>query len=185
MNSAARCLLVLAIVTLSFPAAARQQSAVKAAPVAQVPGYRGEYLANLVVAEGKLTELAEDVAAEDYTWRPASDVRSISEAHMHIATLNYLLAEHLGKPWPAGVPKTLEKITDKDVVLAELRRSFQHLREAVMKFKDANLEKKKTYAAQMMTNRNALLTHLGHLHEHLGQSIVYARMNGVAPSWSR
>jgi hypothetical protein len=25
---------------------------------------------------------------------------------------------------------------------------------------------------------------LNHLHEHLGQSIAYARMNGVAPPWS-
>ena len=30
-----------------------------------------------------------------------------------------------------------------------------------------------------------LVTVLSHLHEHLGQSIAYARMNGVAPPWSR
>jgi hypothetical protein len=25
---------------------------------------------------------------------------------------------------------------------------------------------------------------VSHLHEHLGQAIAYARMNGVAPPWS-
>jgi hypothetical protein len=28
------------------------------------------------------------------------------------------------------------------------------------------------------------MTILSHLHEHLGQSIAYARTNGVAPPWS-
>jgi uncharacterized damage-inducible protein DinB len=33
--------------------------------------------------------------------------------------------------------------------------------------------------------RNFLVSGIGHLHEHLGQSIAYARMNGVTPPWSR
>jgi len=30
----------------------------------------------------------------------------------------------------------------------------------------------------------SLLTMNTHLHEHLGQSIAYARTNGVTPTWS-
>jgi hypothetical protein len=30
-----------------------------------------------------------------------------------------------------------------------------------------------------------MVTMLSHLHEHLGQSIAYGRMNGVVPPWSR
>jgi hypothetical protein len=35
------------------------------------------------------------------------------------------------------------------------------------------------------TYRGVLMTILSHLHEHLDQSIAYARMNGVIPPWSR
>ena len=35
------------------------------------------------------------------------------------------------------------------------------------------------------THRGVLVTVLSHLHEHLGQSVAYARMNGVVPPWSQ
>jgi hypothetical protein len=34
------------------------------------------------------------------------------------------------------------------------------------------------------TERGVYVTMLNHLHEHLGQSIAYARINGVVPPWS-
>ena len=34
------------------------------------------------------------------------------------------------------------------------------------------------------TERAAFMMALNHLHEHLGQSVAYARMNGVVPPWS-
>ena len=34
------------------------------------------------------------------------------------------------------------------------------------------------------TRRGVLVTILSHLHEHLGQSIAYARINGIKPPWS-
>ena len=33
--------------------------------------------------------------------------------------------------------------------------------------------------------RPVFTTMMNHLHEHLGQSIAYARMNGVVPPWSQ
>ena len=35
-----------------------------------------------------------------------------------------------------------------------------------------------------MTLRNLLFSMLSHMHEHLGQSIAYARSNGVVPPWT-
>ncbi len=35
-----------------------------------------------------------------------------------------------------------------------------------------------------MTKQGALMLLLGDQHEHLGQSIAYARSNGVVPPWS-
>jgi hypothetical protein len=49
----------------------------------------------------------------------------------------------------------------------------------------AELEKPVKMFGTQTTERGVLLTTISHLHEHLGQSIAYARTNGVAPPWSR
>ena len=50
---------------------------------------------------------------------------------------------------------------------------------------DADLDKKvKIFGGREMTQRALLILILNHMHEHLDQSIAYARMNGVAPPWS-
>jgi uncharacterized damage-inducible protein DinB len=36
-----------------------------------------------------------------------------------------------------------------------------------------------------MTKRDAVMLILEDQHEHLGQSIAYARINGVVPPWSK
>ena len=104
---------------------------------------------------------------------------------MHIAGGNYFLATFLGKQAPADMPKDLEKITDKGQILAELRRSFDHIRAAAMNASDSDLEKAVQMFGAKTSQRGVFVTMLNHLHEHLGQSIAYARMNGVVPPWSR
>jgi uncharacterized damage-inducible protein DinB len=49
---------------------------------------------------------------------------------------------------------------------------------------DASLENKVDFFGQKMTVRSVLLVLLSHMHEHLGQSIAYARMEGVVPPWT-
>ncbi len=67
-------------------------------------------------------------------------------------------------------------------MIAELKRSFEHLRAAASSTED--LEKPVKMFGSPTTHRGVLITMLSHLHEHLGQSIAYARMNGVVPPWS-
>ena len=147
--------------------------------------FRNEFLANLDDVQEKIMELATAVPADKYAWRPGSDVRSIGEVYMHIAGGNYFLATFLGKQAPADMPKDLEKITDKGQILAELRRSFDHIRAAAMNASDSDLEKAVQMFGAKTSQRGVFVTMLNHLHEHLGQSIAYARMNGVVPPWSQ
>lgn len=125
-------------------------------------------------------QLAAAVPAEKYSWRPAPAIRSISEVFMHIAGGNYFLATFVGTPAPGDIPKDLEKITDKPTILAELEKSFDHFRRVVNAESDADVER----SVNMFGHRYVLTTMLNHLHEHLGQSIAYARVNGVVPPWS-
>ncbi|HUP61902.1 MAG TPA: DinB family protein [Thermoanaerobaculia bacterium] len=173
--------LVLLCLLAAPLALARTQNPSASAPKA--PGFRGEFYANLDEVEQKIVQLAEATPADKFAWHPAGDVRSVSEVYMHIAGWNYFLATFLGVQ-PPKMNGDLEKtVTAKSQVLAELKRSFAHLRTAAGSVK--NLETPVKMMGKQTTQRDVLVTMLSHLHEHLGQSIAYARMNGVIPPWSR
>ena len=86
-----------------------------------------------------------------------------------------------------GVSRDSEKtVTEKAQIVALLKRAVANAAAAASAVSDADLDKKvKTYGDQELTERQVLARILFHMHEHLGQSIAYARMNGIAPPWSK
>ena len=50
---------------------------------------------------------------------------------------------------------------------------------------DADLEATTRLYGRDVAQWAVLLQLVAHMNEHLGQSIAYARMNGVTPPWSR
>lgn len=148
-------------------------------------GFRADFVAGLAEVEEKTIDLAVSVPVDKWSWRPAKGVRSVSEVYAHVAGSNYFLATFVGKQPPADIPKDMEKITDKQRILAELRRSFEFLGTAIASESEADLDKPVKMLGTNTTRRGVYMTILNHLHEHLGQSIAYARMNGVVPPWSR
>ncbi|MBV9494671.1 MAG: DinB family protein [Acidobacteria bacterium] len=174
-----RSLLILLALGLSSAALAQPATRAAAKPA---PGFREEFLGNLDEVQKKIVDLANAVPADKYSWRPAEGVRSISEVFTHIAGGNYYLATFLGVPPPAEMPKEIEKITDKKKVLAELQKSFDHVRQIVKS--DTDYERTVKLYGNDTTRRNVYMMMLNHLHEHLGQSVAYARMNGIVPPWS-
>lgn len=173
----------LALLLVCLPVFAKQQAAPRQA--AQALTVQSEFIADLDDVQQKLFDLANAIPAEKYGWRPEPGVRSVSEVLMHVAGGNYFLATFLGARPPAGVPKDLEKIRDKKRVLEELEKSFAFVRNVASTKPDAELEKVATMAGKPITHRAVFTRMLNHVHEHLGQSIAYARMAGVTPPWSR
>lgn len=175
--------LILMILAVPAFGAARRPAAqtVAAAPAKPASTFHADFLVQLDEVEEKIVGLAQATPADKFAWRPAGDIRSISEVYMHIAGWNYFLSTFLGAPAPAR-GTDYERITKKADVLAELKKSFDHLRTAVVKTTD--LEKAVKMMGTNTTNRGVMMTMLNHLHEHLGQSIAYARMNSVVPPWS-
>ncbi len=155
-------------------------------PTPGISGYRAEVMAEVRIQEDKFTRLAEAIPADKYTWRPASDVRSVSEVFLHVATANFNLPKLIGTPPPAGVdiPKLEKSTTDKTKVIRILKDSFAHEREAITKMPDADLEKSLDWFGGKNTERGILLFMTRHTAEHLGQSIAYARSVGVVPPWT-
>jgi uncharacterized damage-inducible protein DinB len=151
-----------------------------------VTGFRSEVLAEVMIQEDKFVRLAEAIPADKYTWRPAPDVRSFAEVFMHVSAANYNIYKLVGTPPPAGFDvKNFEKsTTDKAKVIATLKDSFAHARQAITALPDANLEKTLDWFGGKNTQRGILLFVTRHGAEHLGQSIAYARVIGVTPPWT-
>jgi hypothetical protein len=99
---------------------------------------------------------------------------------------NYRIAQALGTAPPPGLDfKTITAMsTDKAKVVQALKDSFAHFRNAILAINDADLDKPQKMFGQQTTVRGAFIMITGHTGEHLGQSIAYARMNGIVPPWT-
>ena len=74
--------------------------------------------------------------------------------------------------------------TDKTVILEKVNESFEILKERVGMLTEEDLNREVEVFGMKMSTRNFIISMIAHAHEHLGQSIAYARINGVVPPWS-
>ena len=151
-------------------------------PIGPFRGWMGEFSH----AARQLTALAEAMPADKFAWRPAPDVRSTAEVYMHVAVGNYLLLKQAGAESPVDLDKMGEdpekSITEKAAVIAFLKDSFDAVRKG---HASADMQKKvKPFGLPETAVENVFLRILVHNHEHMGQAIAYARVNGIAPPWS-
>lgn len=172
-----KSLAAIAVICLLATAAAAQP-----APT----GVRGWFIKEVADLEKKMVGLAEAMPQEKYTWRPAEGIRSPGEVFIHVAVGNLRIPTAIGVKPPAGIEfKGIEKsMTEKAKIVALLKQSYEHLRTAANSVADADIEKATKLFGRDAAYRDVLLLLATHNHEHLGQSIAYARMNGVAPPWS-
>ncbi|MEP7029204.1 MAG: DinB family protein [Candidatus Eisenbacteria bacterium] len=153
---------------------------------AQDSGYKHDLLASIEDARGKLIDLADATPVAKYAWRPGKGVRSTGEVFLHVAQANYLIPTLLGVAVPEGVEamKIEKSAADKAKTIELLKASFDHAEEAIRNTSDADLDKTVKIFDHDGTMRDVEMIILSHAHEHLGQSIAYARMNGIVPPWT-
>ena len=174
---------VVLLLVAGAPVAARAQAA-PATPA--VTGVKGDILFWIDDAESKLTELADAIPADKYAWKPAEGVRSIAQVFMHVATANFGIPIFIGVKPPEGFDfRTYEaSATDKAEVMKRMKSSFAHVRTAVLGIKDADMDNPVDLFGNKTTVRGTAMLFVTHNHEHLGQSIAYARSVGVTPPWT-
>lgn len=161
--------------------------------LAQAPAPTGkvaeEALRIIDDAGNKLVRLAEAIPAEKYSWRPGEGVRSVSEVFMHVAGGNFNIPRRIGAEVPAEVklgPGFDKSVTEKAEVIAMLKKSFEHVKGAVMKVSDEDAGGKTApwLGGRQATYREIMFFLATHEHEHLGQAIAYTRSVGITPPWT-
>lgn len=154
-----------------------------------------DVLRDVSQVEQKLVALARAMPADKFDWRPGEGVRSVGEVFKHVAADNYLLSAGAGSAAPAATGIKVEDYNtavayenrklDRDAIIAELEASFAHVKKAMSATTDSKLQETVSLFGGEMTIQQLWVLEAGHIHEHLGQSIAYARSNGVVPPWSR
>lgn len=153
---------------------------------------RQELMNDINVLEQKVIGLAQAMDEKQYAWTPMEGVRTVRQVYLHIAINNYVFPTMTGTKPPAdinlganyeGVQAYENADLSKAEVVRELRRSFSHLKTALNEA--GNLDRTVSFFGRPATARRVWLETLFHIHEHLGQSIAYARANHVVPPWSR
>lgn len=153
---------------------------------------RKQYMADMDTLQSKFLALANAFPAEKYSWRPAPGVRSVGEAFMHVASEFYVYAPlAYGAQRSPVIPrgqesfKKFETMSTKQDVLKHLTEGFAYAKEQINGVDAGQLTgSRKLFGG----DHNIIETSFAmtdDLHEHLGQLIAYARVNGIVPPWSR
>ena len=180
-------LIAAMLMLLSFRSGLAHDHHQEEAPMA---GFCGEFIGQIQFIQGRLMQLQQAVPGEKYSWRPAEGVRSLGEVYMHAALANYYFIKMSGQEVPKDInidmkPTEWDKhATEKAEITKILKRSFADMLTAAKKLTEADLEKTVHVFGMDTSLRNFMVSSLNHLHEHLGQSIAYARSNAVTPPWS-
>src|SRR5215470_2112858 len=167
---------------------------------------KAEYLDDFAETCKHLDQLSQAIPANKYAWRPGAGVRSVSEVYVHVANGNFLLLSLTGvklpseyfpnlpvnaksKPDMQAVFKRmgeLEKtVSDKDAVTRMLKSSLDEVRDRFSQLTAAELDQSADFFGEKTTVRRIYLRIFAHVNEHYGQSIAYARVNGIVPPWSQ
>src|SRR5256714_15570954 len=148
--------------------------------LAQPAGIQAAFGKDAGTLSDKFTGLAR-VMSGKYDWKPGQGVRSVGDVFNLIVKENGLVASVL-----SGTPNTEAKpAPDPEKLQEALKASYVDLQKAITALSDNDLQAPVKLFGRDWTKQDALMHILEDQHEHLGQSIAYARSNGVIPPWSK
>jgi hypothetical protein len=181
------CAVALAAAVLNVRAFAQQGGSAAAAQPAMTPTNLQTTLANDAgTLSDKFTGLAR-VMTGKYDWKPGQGVRSVGDVFNLIVTENKMLTGLLtgaGAPG-GGMGGRGNQVSDPAEMQEALRSSYAALKQALAGLSTSDLNTSVKIFGRDTTKQGAALMLLMDQHEHLGQSIAYARSNSIVPPWSK
>jgi uncharacterized damage-inducible protein DinB len=189
MTTLPRLVFTVAILTTAAAADASAQATPVAPPTDTTsPSYdmKAQALQDLDAVNTKFMSLAEAVPQRNFTWRPSRDSRSVAEVLLHVAGKRYQILALMGATPPADfVTKGYEKsTTDQAAIVQELNKSWAYARAAIDGMTNADFAKLMPKLGPNANAGDVVYILVADAHEHLGQSVAYARVNGIVPPWT-
>ena len=180
--------LLLVALSVGTTGASAQSSDAAASADHTAPSYdmKGQSLVDLQAVQKKFVDLANAVPADKLTWRPSPDSRSFAEVFLHVAGERYGILGLMGATPPAGFDgKTFEKsTTDRARIVEELNKSWEFTQKTINGMSNADFAKLLPKLGPQANAGDVVYILVADAHEHLGQSVAYARENGIVPPWT-
>jgi uncharacterized damage-inducible protein DinB len=148
----------------------------------------------LSLIEDEMMGAAKAMPAEKYGFAPSAAIfaqgqttefdkaRSFAQQATHVAEANYFFYNIVSGLKPDVDAKGIEKLTNKDEVVAALAGSFSYAHKAIATLTAANaFEVVKSPEPGFQTRATLASFGISHCWDHYGQMVVYLRMNGILP----
>ena len=150
---------------------------------------------DIKMVESEFVALAEAMPADKYDFAPTSGefrgVRTFAQQLTHVAADNFAVASAaLGEPNPSSLGQNEngpDSIKGKEAVVKYLKDSYAYAHKAAAAMTTDNaMEILQSPIGMGKVTRLAMLNLvIWHSFDHYGQSVVYARMNGIIPPASQ
>jgi uncharacterized damage-inducible protein DinB len=167
---------------------ALEGTALAQATDSSAPSYdmKAQALLDMERVQKKFVDLANAMPADKFAWKPAEDTRSFAEVLMHVAGERYQILRLMGATPPADFNgKTFEKsTTNKAQIIAELNKTWAFTKQTISGMSNADFAKLLPKLGPQANAGDVVYILVADAHEHLGQAITYARVNGVVPPWT-
>jgi hypothetical protein len=149
-------------------------------------------IADLEQLRDKFLALGKAFSEDLFDWRPMEDVRSLRDVMALIAGEGALFPTMWNYPAPdwvaqggfEGERQRLVALSQGEL-LAQVERSFGHVLGIVRELSDADRAQQVNFFGLNVDLGTAVQLMANDMHEHLGQSIAYARMHRIVPPWSQ
>ena len=144
--------------------------------------------------ENEFVAAADAMPEDKYSFAPTNGefkgVRTFAEQVKHVAAVNYIfgaaiLSEKV--PVDVGDESGPASLTTKADILKYLKDSFVYVHKAVATIDEKNVVGTvRSPFGEGSVSRLGLATSVpAHGYDHYGQMVVYLRMNGIVPPWSK
>ena len=135
-----------------------------------------------------LADAAQNMPAEEYSFKATPQVRSFAEIVGHVVNANFFFCSQAkGEPPPSK--ENFEKVADKTALVKGINDALKYCDDVYNGTTDANFNALITMAgpAKKQASRGSVLVfNTTHNNEHYGNLIVYMRLKGhVPPSTAR
>ena len=132
------------------------------------------------VVSGYVVAAAEKMPEQNYSFKPAPDVRSFGQLVGHVADASYYFCSTAtGEPNPM---KDIEKTkTTKADLVAALKDAVAYCNKAYAGMTDAQGSQTVKFMGYDTAKLTVLSVNTGHTDEHYGNMVTYLRIKGIVP----
>ena len=184
---AKRWMSMIAAVLLVLPAAGAAQRGGGGG----IQSFQDEAVADLEQMRDKFLSLAEAFPEDTWDWAPMEGTRSVRDVMVLMVAEGHIFPAMWGADLPTGAADDfgaeIGRVTamSRAGVIREMERSLNYMVEAVRSMTQADRAADRNWFRTETNGAGVVMHALMDMHEHLGQSIAYARSNQIVPPWSR